>query len=503
MELERISMVLRPRGPWEGLDLGFALARHWFLPLWTRWWILALPAAILCFLLTGARPDRWLLAIWWLKPVYEAPLLVWVSRALFGEPPSLRDLGATLGAGLNRRLLPYLLWRRLFPRRSFVMPLSLLEGLGGRAARARRRVLNGIGGTPAWLTLVCYHFEVILWGGVLLVLFLLVPQELPRLDLGAAVTDSASWAYWISVLAYLLAFSVVAPFYVCAGFALYLARRTELEAWDLELAFRRAREDQDRPRSAETIGGAARGRTLAAWSAAAFTTMLLTLVPHETVRADLLPAPEEARALIEEVLEARDFGSQHEIRIWVPVSRDEGAPDPQWVLPEGFGEAAVLLGHFFKWGLLGFAVIALGLLAFRILREWRPSGPRRPVLTPPLPASTSSSLRLEALPEDLAAAVRASLSDGDRRRALSLLYRASIVHLARLGLEIPAGTTENECLMLARRALPAPMLGPLEHLTRVWQGLAYGHLVPSRPLIETLLADWCRWTAAGGAKQGP
>jgi hypothetical protein len=38
----------------------------------------------------------------------------------------------------------------------------------------------------------------------------------------------------------LLAMSVMAPFYVAAGFALYLGRRTRLEAWDLELAFGRA-----------------------------------------------------------------------------------------------------------------------------------------------------------------------------------------------------------------------------------------------------------------------
>jgi hypothetical protein len=33
---------------------------------------------------------------------------------------------------------------------------------------------------------------------------------------------------------------VVEPFYVAAGFAMYLNRRAELEAWDIEQEFRRA-----------------------------------------------------------------------------------------------------------------------------------------------------------------------------------------------------------------------------------------------------------------------
>ena len=38
-----------------------------------------------------------------------------------------------------------------------------------------------------------------------------------------------------------LAVAFIEPFYVGAGFGLYLNRRTQLEAWDLEIAFRRMR----------------------------------------------------------------------------------------------------------------------------------------------------------------------------------------------------------------------------------------------------------------------
>ena len=47
-------------------------------------------------------------------------------------------------------------------------------------------------------------------------------------------------AQWLSSLAYLLAVLFLEPFYVAAGFGMYLNRRAELEAWDIEQEFRRA-----------------------------------------------------------------------------------------------------------------------------------------------------------------------------------------------------------------------------------------------------------------------
>jgi hypothetical protein len=41
-------------------------------------------------------------------------------------------------------------------------------------------------------------------------------------------------------IAYAMAVLFLEPFYVGAGFAIYLNRRAELEAWDIEQEFRRA-----------------------------------------------------------------------------------------------------------------------------------------------------------------------------------------------------------------------------------------------------------------------
>ena len=57
MDLDRLSAMLRPRNGWESIDLGFALARHWFLPLWLLWWASAAPPMLLALVLLRHRPD--------------------------------------------------------------------------------------------------------------------------------------------------------------------------------------------------------------------------------------------------------------------------------------------------------------------------------------------------------------------------------------------------------------------------------------------------------------
>jgi hypothetical protein len=45
---------------------------------------------------------------------------------------------------------------------------------------------------------------------------------------------------FVVAAAYALAVFFLEPFYVAPGFAMYLNRRAELEAWDIEQEFRRA-----------------------------------------------------------------------------------------------------------------------------------------------------------------------------------------------------------------------------------------------------------------------
>ncbi len=54
------------------------------------------------------------------------------------------------------------------------------------------------------------------------------------------LTGGSTSAAFLLSLAYAGVVLFVEPFYVAAGFAMYLNRRVQLEAWDVEQEFRRA-----------------------------------------------------------------------------------------------------------------------------------------------------------------------------------------------------------------------------------------------------------------------
>ena len=238
MELEAITTVLRPRRHWEAMDLGFALARCWWRPLYRAWFLLLLPLTLLLHLLCYQR--LWLvpLLLWWLKPLLDRVPLYILSHTLFGEVPGIRQTLKALPGLLSRQALWALTFARLDPARSFHLPVWQLEQLRGGARRRRQRVLDAQQKGAAWLTFTCAHFELIADLGLVALVWLLLP-DFVRLDFWELLEDkTVLQQLWINLVE-IFGLSLIEPFYVAAGFTLYLNRRTRLEAWDIEIGFRR------------------------------------------------------------------------------------------------------------------------------------------------------------------------------------------------------------------------------------------------------------------------
>lgn len=247
MRIESLTVALRPRTAWEAVELGTALVRRHAGAIWAPYLLLTLPLFVAVNAAAWALDRLWLAALlmWWLKPLFDRVPLYVLSRAVFGDVPSTRQ---TLRAQLRwgaRWWLPYLTWRRLSPARSLYLPVDLLEGGRGTEARQRRSALGApVYGVAALLTLVCVNFEFALNLGIAAGAAIFIPSEyLADTAQGAwqALLAKASWIQlatnalaWVSVC-------VIEPFYVGAGFGLYLNRRTEIEAWDIEIVFRRLR----------------------------------------------------------------------------------------------------------------------------------------------------------------------------------------------------------------------------------------------------------------------
>ena len=247
MRLTDASVIIRPRSAWEALDLGVLLARRHRGLLSASWALLTLPVFLLCSALLWQYPSLAMLLFWWLKPLYERLPLHILSQALFGATPSLKQAFQALPRLLKPQLLASLTWRRLSVTRSFDLPVLQLEGLGGQARSQRLMVLGQRDTGPAtWLTVVGVHIETALYFGMFSLLYLLLPQQLKTdwdwSQLMAPEGDVSLWMQHLYNLFYALLLIVWEPIYVACGFSLYLNRRSALEAWDLELAFRRLRQ---------------------------------------------------------------------------------------------------------------------------------------------------------------------------------------------------------------------------------------------------------------------
>jgi hypothetical protein len=240
VQIEAISVVLRPRSPWEGCDLGVRLLQSWLRPAYRVYLAVALPLFAICLLtdpIAGWLPT---LLIWLSKPWLDRTVLFALSRALFGQRTTLKDLWEHRREVWLTGLTTTLTLQRLSASRSFKQPILQLEGLSGAALTSRIRLLTGRHrGVARAMTVAFANAEFALTVSVLSLQIWLSPHasEMPGNWLSAAPDFMGSLK---TSIAYAAAVAFLEPFYVAAGFGEYINRRVELEAWDIEQEFRRA-----------------------------------------------------------------------------------------------------------------------------------------------------------------------------------------------------------------------------------------------------------------------
>lgn len=239
MQIDALALRLRPRTSSEAIDLGIRLCQANAATVYRIWAAVALPFFALLFLLFENR--GWaMLVLWWWKPWLDRTILFVLSRAAFGQPTRLRDLWQAKRQHWWHRIGHTLTVRRYSPWRSFTEPVYALEGLSlAESGRRIRKLRSGQLG-PALMALHTFvAAEVAIELSLLALLYMLVPQsEAP--DVLALITGESQAFALVLALAYAAAVFIVEPFYVAAGFAQYLNRRADLEAWDIEQELRRA-----------------------------------------------------------------------------------------------------------------------------------------------------------------------------------------------------------------------------------------------------------------------
>jgi len=238
VRVEALSVALRPRPAAEAADLGVALVRTHARSVWLTF----TPVFLVFVLLACATVEiaDWLpnLLIFWCKPWLDRSLLFILSRAVFGQSTRFADLWRERAAVWGGQLPRTLVWQRLSGWRAFTQPIYQLEGLRGKALRQRRKLLLGGQRGMASVTQVVFaHVEAAFVVGIWSAVLWFAPEG-HRLDLIKWL--NSLHGYWALLPACLYAAIVLAvePFFVAAGLAMYLNRRVELEAWDIEQEFR-------------------------------------------------------------------------------------------------------------------------------------------------------------------------------------------------------------------------------------------------------------------------
>jgi len=500
VNLSELQIRAKVRTPWQAVDLGALMARRWFLPLWLAWLV---PAG-LCFLLLSLvfNQNPWvvMLVIWWLKPLLERWPLLLLSRFVFNEHSirglTRRQLLGTLVFGA----LPVLLWRRFDPWRAFSQPITVLEKQKGPQRKSRWRILSSnCSSAASWMTVVLAHVEFLLMmAGPVLVMMLLGDQI--EIDTWLFLGDDGNLLAHASNAFALLCMSVVAPFYVAGGFCLYINRRIELEAWDLDLLFRRIA----RQRSEQSAASSATLASLLCGSLLLITA--LTVLPAGGVLAAESAGsmmPEQSKEEVLTLLESPPFVVEEEVTQWrwkEGEASEDASSDwlSDWLIDWLDNQDAMSLdgsGLFqvaeaVVWAGIAVLLILLARVLMRYLRapDMLPD-PEKTVVEAPK-VLMGMSIDAGSLPQDINAAVAAALDQGDMRAALSLVYRYALHRLVHHhGVEVESWHTELECAAAVRRHAELVLDGVFDRLTRVWLRLAYAHELPSRAVIEQLLVS--------------
>ncbi|HDS1037911.1 TPA: DUF4129 domain-containing protein [Stenotrophomonas maltophilia] len=534
MRIDQLDVALRARSGWEAMELGSALVRRHARAVWGSWLLASAPLFVLFNALAWWLDGfawAWL-AMWWCKPLFErAPLYV-LSRGIFGEQVGARAALAAQRQWGGTGFWGYLGWRRFSALRSVCLPVNLLEGNAPAQRGPRRRaVVAGAGGSAMALTVICMVFELVLVLGAIASVFLFIPLELLpdswRAAWAMVSVETPPWAKLALNLLCWLGGALIGPFYVGAGFGLYLNRRTQMEAWDVEIALRRLRERllpaastlalllclalPLAPAHAQDASEAERAAD-EAWQGVQDQEAADRAAGGEDDSANAANDPANTAAGIfgDEPVDTAGFRQAvnrayedplqrpvRQVSEWKRIEdvadtkKEEKALDKDSKPEDVSGKrrsAQQWIARLAEWGLwaaLGVLVLVL-LLTARLWWPWlRGTGRRRRKDAPQVQEETVEVPVV--LPPDVATQAGLLWDQGRPRQALALLYRASVRTLMeRTGIALPPGATEAQCLRASRRMPEAADRDLFARIVRMWQYAAYGGRLPARDEFDAL-----------------
>jgi hypothetical protein len=226
----------------EAADAGLLMWRECFInflpffaiPLWVCAFALRLlPGNLVYF--------SWLI-LWFLKPLFDRPVLHIISVCFFESGAGMNRFFKGFGKTLWRGLPGDLLWRRFSPLRAAMMPVRTLEygsKKSGKETVKRKELLKNSGIGYCFL-LTCWGIalEITLLFGEALFFFMITDLMGIGKDVQFFTVEFFRKAEIFIFSAWCINYMLIESLYVCMGFSLYINSRIEVEGWDIEIMFR-------------------------------------------------------------------------------------------------------------------------------------------------------------------------------------------------------------------------------------------------------------------------
>ncbi len=470
------------------MDAGFTLARAHYTKLVILWMGFSLPVFLFCvFIQVQLGWSLMLFVWWWFKPLYELPVTFYLSRALFSEPLSIRAAWKMTLSQLGKQFTTYLTFARLSTARSMTAGVVFLEQLPRQKRATRISTLMLVPTRHLVLLLSCLHIEIIISYALITVIGgLFLSEYMADIDWEAVIlfaSESQSLTAWVLTTSFttFVAAALVAPFFVSGGFLIYINRRMQLEAWDIEHRFRRIN-----PRGVS-----------AALSVLLVCVCLITSEPTIAVeRAQALKSPTEVAVEVQEILAQEDFGATKTRK--VPKFKDDGDDDDDepfdtsWLDWMGDGSASSFAG-FMKVLLWLMIAVFAGLLIYTVLQFKQPNLKRANSLsrTGRDGEDAKSHPLTQNLPLDIVASAEQLLQRGERRQALSILFRGALrAVMEQYDLKVSRGATESDCKLSVSSVATANQQQTFVKLMGIWQKEAYANQPQQEQTIASLIKDW-------------
>jgi len=503
MNLNEITADIRLRNPWEAIDLGFAMVQKWWKELYLPLAIITTCIASILYFFTPYN-NLWIasLIFWWLKPFYDRIVLHIISRKLFNQTLSTWQVFTEIPSLLwNTGFFQSLTFRRLSLSRGFNLAIWQLEQLRGPKRAQRQKVLHQMSHTQAvWLTIGLVLLEVIMWVSLFGLLYLFLPENTAKTFFTSLFNDNIKTVEWIGMVDYvfyILVVTFIHPFYIAASFSLYINRRTQLEAWDLELDFRKL---------------AMRLKTL---NTKVIPVILLVslystsiLLPSTTYAENIKIKPEnqiteiladerlaasKSKEVIQETMKIKELNDRKIVKYWVPkdIPKNNKQDDSFAELFEPF---AKFMGFIIEFGL--WFLLAIGLFLLFVFRDsWLGLFNRNKKIKADSYQAPEvmfgMDVRPDSIPEDVISAVKKLLDSKQTREAFSLLYRAALIKLINQDkIQLLNSHTENDVLRVSIKKISKTKQEYLSLLTNAWKEVAYAHRNPDDNDIHHLLTSW-------------